>query len=64
MNKCQSILKEFSFNLIFLWILFMLCYSNKSQDAFNYQNQQEISFSGYETVKYDLFFNFPSEAKK
>ena len=50
-NKCHEILKDILFNLLFLWSLFMVCYSaNNITNSYLYQDFVQNVFSGIENV--------------
>ena len=51
-NKCHEILKDILFNTIFLWALFMVCYSVPKRGIFFYiQDILQNTLSDYENVK-------------
>ena len=50
MKKCQTILREIFFNFLFIFVLFCVCYTNKSQQLFNYQHQISNTFASYQHV--------------
>ena len=51
-NKCHEILKDILFNAIFLWVLFMVCYSVPKRGNFFYiQDNLQNRFSDFENVK-------------
>ena len=53
-KKCQKIIREIIFNFIFIWVLIVICYTNRNQNSFNYQNMIKNMFGGYKNVI--LFF--------
>ena len=36
-KKCQKIIREIIFNFVFIWVLIVICYTNRNQNSFNYQ---------------------------
>ena len=49
-NKCHKILREIFFNIMFIWVLFVVCYSNRNQYSYNYKESIRHSFKSYEEV--------------
>ena len=49
-NKCQKIIREILFNFMFIWILFVVSYSNRNSSSFYYQSQIAKTFSVYSDV--------------
>ena len=52
LNDCKKIFKDTLLNAIFVWILMIVCYSNRNQISYCYKNQIEKLFSGYKNVSF------------
>ena len=50
-KKCHKILREIFFNAMFIWVLFVVSYSNQNENSFNYQHFLENTFTNYKQVK-------------
>jgi hypothetical protein len=59
-NKCHKILREIFFNIMFIWTLFVICYSNRNQHSYNYKELIKHSFKSYEEVFLKFFSSFLS----
>ena len=53
-NKCHKIIREIVFNVIFIWVLFVISYTNRNENSFNYKNRIQNSFAGYKNVIINL----------
>ena len=52
-RKASKLFREILFNSMFLWILFVVSYSNKDVNSFNYKNSlSNLLFDGFDEVKY------------
>jgi hypothetical protein len=50
-NRSKQLIRELIFNGMFLWILFVVSYSNKDIDSFNYKSGIENTFKTYDAVR-------------
>lgn len=52
-RKAGKLVREILFNSIFLWILFVVSYTNKDVNSFNYKNRiSELILDGFDEVFY------------
>jgi len=50
-RKASKLFREILFNSMFLWILFVVSYSNKDVNSFNYKNSlSTLLLDGFEEV--------------
>lgn len=49
-KQCHKILSDIIVNFMFIWILFVVCYGDKRQALFAYQNQIILSINSYQKV--------------
>lgn len=49
-NKCRRLIREIIMNLIFLSVFFYVSYSSVNSNLYNYRNQLEKVFTGYDDV--------------
>ncbi len=62
-NKCHKILREIFFNMMFIWVLFVVCYSNRNQYSYNYKDLMKNSFSSYQKVtSFFIYYFFSAKA--
>ena len=54
-RQSERILRDIFFNLMFIWVLMVVCYANRNPKAYNYQQQIQTLFSDYKNVS--LFFS-------
>jgi len=57
-NKCHKILREIFFNMMFIWVLFVVCYSNRNQYSYNYKDLMKNSFISYQKVNSFFIYCF------
>jgi len=59
-NRSKQLIRELVFNAMFLWILFVVSYSNKDINSFNYKSGLENAFKTYDDVKLfmKMFFSY------
>ena len=54
-RKASKLFREILFNSMFLWILFVVSYSNKDVNSYNYKNSvSNLFLDGFEEVQYFL----------
>jgi len=68
-RKASKLFREILFNGMFLWILFVVSYSNKDVNSYNYKNSlSNLLLDGFEEVTHSdtlyHFFNFKNFLKK
>ena len=51
-TKSKKLTKEIALNLIFLYVLFVACYSNRDENSFNYGHHLKSIFQGYDNVRF------------
>ncbi len=51
-NRSKQLIRELIFNAMFLWILFVVSYSNKDINSFNYKRAIENTFKTYDAVRF------------
>ena len=63
-KKCQRVLRQILTNSIFLIVIILNCYVNKTQNAYNYHNHIKTMFASYQDVctKISVLANFISIA--
>jgi len=50
-RKASKLFREILFNSVFLWILFVVSYSNKDVNSYNYKNSvSNLFLEGFEEV--------------
>jgi hypothetical protein len=55
-RKASKLFREILFNSMFLWILFVVSYSNKDVNSYNYNNSvSNLFLDGFEEVFNHLF---------
>jgi hypothetical protein len=63
-NKSKRLTREIVLNLIFLYVLFVACYSNRDENSFSYNNHLKSIFQEFDSVfifsipKIRFFFDF------
>ena len=56
LKKCHTILREIFFNIMFIWVLSVVCFSTRNQNSYFYKEQMTTSFLNYKIVQIFSFF--------